>query len=275
MFFRNEKACLYYLTSINLILIVLITPSIVNPGPTPTNRPLKIFYNNVQGLINTRDLNSNTPDLNMTKMHEFHGYLLTHKPDIIILNETWLKKSILDTEVLPERTYKVLRTDRSGKTHPWNPCNPKKFRRNGGGVLIAHRRDIDIESTQVGLIKVQAEILTVNFKLPTGNKFSISTLYRVGNLGTENFEAVKKYFTTLASKKKLDKHVLIGDLNFPEVSWPNANTSVELHRKFLDLLMVDLCHSQLITKPKHKNGNTLDLLFSNIPELIEGVSILY
>ena len=210
----------------------------------------------------------------MTKMHEFHGYLLTHKPDIIILNETWLKKSILDTEVLPEKTYKVLRTDRSGKTHPWNPCNPKKFRRNGGGVLIAHRRDIDIESTQVGLIKVQAEILTVNFKLPTGNKFSISTLYRVGNLGTENFEAVKKYFTTLASKKKLDKHVLIGDLNFPEVTWPNANTSVELHRKFLDLLMVDLCHSQLITKPTHKNGNTLDLLFSNIPELIEGVSIL-
>ena len=81
-----------------------------------------------------------------------------------------------------------MRTDRSGKTHPWNPCNPKKNRRNGGGVL---RRDIDIESTQVGLIKVQAEILTVNFKLPTGNKFSISTLYRVGNLGTENFEAVK------------------------------------------------------------------------------------
>ena len=110
-------------------------------------------------------------------------------------------------------------------------------------MLIAHRRDIDIESTQVGLIKVQAEILTVNFKLPTGNKFSLSTLYRVGNLGTE---AVKKYFTTLASKKKLDKHVLIGDLNFPEVSWPNANTSVELHRKFIDLLMVDLCHSQLI-----------------------------
>ena len=106
-----------------MILIVLITPSIVNPGPTPSNRPLKIFYNNVQGFINTRDLNSNTPDLNMTKIYEFHGYLLTHKPDIIILNETWLNKSILDTEDLPERHYKVLRTDRSGKTHPWDPCN--------------------------------------------------------------------------------------------------------------------------------------------------------
>ena len=69
-------------------------------------------------------------------------------------------------------------------------------------------------------------------------------------------------------------HVLIGDINFPEALWPNANTSVELHRKFFDLLMVDLCHSQLITKPTHINGNTLDLLFSNISELISGVSVL-
>ena len=96
------------------------------PRPTPSNRPLKIFYNNVQGFINTRDLNSNTPDLNMTKIHEFHGYLLTHKPDIIILNETWLKKSILDTEVLPERTYKVLRTDRSGKNSSLGPLQSLK-----------------------------------------------------------------------------------------------------------------------------------------------------
>ena len=39
--------------------------------------------------------------------------------------------------------------------------------------------------------------------------------------------------------------------------------------------MVDLCHSQLITKPKHKSGKfTLHLLFINIPELIDGVFVL-
>ena len=38
--------------------------------------------------------------------------------------------------------------------------------------------------------------------------------------------------------------------------------------------MVDLCHSLLITESTHKNGKILDLLFTNIPELIENVSVL-
>ena len=74
---------------------------------------------------------------------------------------------------------------------------------------------------------MQAEILTINLKLPSGKRLSLSTFYRVGNLGTENYESVRKYLTTLASKKKLDKHVLIGDLNFPEIRWPDNVTTVD------------------------------------------------
>ena len=95
---------------------------------------------------------------------------------------------------------------------------------------------------------MQAEILTINLKLPSGKRLSLSTFYRVGNLGTENYESVRKYLTTLASKKRLDKHVLIGDLNFPEIRWPDNVTTVDLHKNFLELLMVDLCHSQIITE---------------------------
>ena len=227
----------------------------------------------VQGLIDIRDLKSKEPQLNMTKLYELHSHIFTTKPDVIILNETWLKKSILDTQVLPQN-YKIRRVDRTGKTHPWDPSNPQKFRKNGGGVLIAHRTDIDVESTEVGVIKVQAEILTINLKLPSGKRLSLSTFYRVGNLGTENYESVRKYLTTLASKKRLDKHVLIGDLNFPEIRWPDNVSTVDLHKNFLELLMVDLCHSQLITESTHKNGKILDLLFTNIPELIDNVSVL-
>ena len=79
----------------------------------------------------------------MTKIHEFHGFLYTDKPDIVILNETWLKKSVLDSEILPDG-YKIFRLDRSLKSHPWDQDQPKKFRRNGGGVLIAHRTDLDL-----------------------------------------------------------------------------------------------------------------------------------
>ena len=78
--------------------------------------------------------------------------------------------------------------------------------------------------------------MTVNFKLPTGKKFSFSTFYRVGTLGTANFDLVKNYLTILAIKKELDKHLLIGDINFPEVSWPHSSTSVELHKTFIEFL---------------------------------------
>ena len=80
--------------------------SLKNPGP----RQIKVFYNNVQGLINTRDLALDNPPLNMTKLHELHGFLYTNKPDILIFNETWLKKSIIDNEILPDH-YKVFRLD--------------------------------------------------------------------------------------------------------------------------------------------------------------------
>ena len=94
---------LLFLSLLNVILIVICNCSILNPGPSS----LSIVYNNVHGFVNTRDLASESPPLNMTKVHEFHGYLYTHKPDIVILNETWLKKAINSKEVIPDN-YKVL-----------------------------------------------------------------------------------------------------------------------------------------------------------------------
>ena len=271
MFLNKATTCLYYLSIMNLLLIVIVTPSIVNPGPE--TRPLSLFYNNVHGLINPNELKSNTPSLNMVKIHELHGFLYKHKPDIIILNETWLKPSILDSEVLPD-IYKLWREDRSERTHPWDPSKPKKFRKGGGGVLIACRRDIDVECTKVGFIKVQAEILSLNIKLASGKRLNVSTFYRVGNLENENFEEFEKFLTALAIKKKLDKHILIGYINFPEISWPDPSTTNKLHKKFINLLVDDLGHSQMINEPTHKGGNILDLLFTNIPDMISDISVL-
>ena len=173
----------------------------------------------------------------MTKLYEFQSYVFKHKPDIVVVNESWLKKSILSSEILPDNSYNIIRADRSEKTHPWDPSDPKKFRKNGGGIFIAHRKDVGIESTEVGFVKVQAEILTVNFKLSSGKRFSLSTFYRVGTLGIENFNLIKDYLTKLACKKKLDNHVLIGDFNFREILWPDSSTSVELHQNFVDFFM--------------------------------------
>ena len=212
-----------FVFSFNKTLIVICNPSTLNPGPINNDKPLSVFFNNIQGFVNTSNLSSDTPPLNMTKTHEIHGYLYTHKPDVIILNETWLKGSILDSEILPPN-YKIYRVDRTVKSHPWDPNQPSKFRKNGGGVLIAHRTDINISSSKVSGINVQAELLSVMLKFPSGKRVCISTFYRVGTLGIENFHEFERYFKTLATKKKLDKHILIGDFNFSDVSWPDGTT---------------------------------------------------
>ena len=71
-------------------------------------------------------------------------------------------------------------------------------------------------------------------KFPNDEKLCVSTVYRVGTLGFDNFREIKKHFEILAKKQKLNKHILVGDFNFSEVAWPEGSTSCELHRSFLE-----------------------------------------
>ena len=103
---------------VNRALIVISNTSILNPGPTNT---VSVFYQNIQGLIPFSNLADNCPNLDVTKVAELQCSINLNKPDIIILNETWLKSSILDTEIFSTETYKVFRLDRSKATHPPPP----------------------------------------------------------------------------------------------------------------------------------------------------------
>ena len=63
---------------------------------------MSIVYNNGQGFINIKDLKLNSPPLNKTKVHEMKEYIFDKKPDIIFLNETWLKKTNKHKQAIPE-----------------------------------------------------------------------------------------------------------------------------------------------------------------------------
>ena len=263
-----------FIYCLNKCLVVKCNPSLLNPGPPFRGRPLSVFYKNIQGFVHFRTLAHEAPSFYDLKMKQLHGYLYTNKPDVVILNETWLKKYLRDSEILPDK-YKIFRIDRTMDTHPYDPANPKKFRKNGGGVLIAHRDDIGISSTQVKLVSPKAELLTVILKMPnSGKNFAFSTFYRTGSLRFDNFQEFSNYFETLSVKKKLSKHILIGDFNLSDVTWPQGETSNVLYKKFLDFCQEDLNHEQLIHEPTHKDGGVLDLLFTNIPEVVDNVKIL-
>ena len=89
-------------------------PGISNPGPLPGNRKkdLSVFYQNVQGLIPFGSLTDQHLNLDITKIYELQAYIFEKNPNIIILNEIWLKPTILSSEIFPKQ-YNVFRLDRS------------------------------------------------------------------------------------------------------------------------------------------------------------------
>ncbi len=121
-----------FLLLLTFLMIAIVNTSLLNPGPNN----LKVYYQNVQGLIPLSALGSTQPSLNRTKISELNYYIHVSKPDVILLNETWLKKSVRDHEVIEDTTYKIYRTDRSALSHPGDTRNPEKFKKNGGVYLL-------------------------------------------------------------------------------------------------------------------------------------------
>ena len=137
----NKKT--FFISLLIFLLISTVNSSLKNPGPSSNTineaHGLSIFYQNVQGLIPFTDLNKNHPKLNNTKLAELHAYIHEKNPDIIVLNETWLKNTILDEEIFPNNKYKIMRRDRTEDSHPPDLSNPQKFRRNGGRSFNRHQ----------------------------------------------------------------------------------------------------------------------------------------
>ena len=89
----------------------------LNPGPVNPNA-LSVFYQNIQGLITFSSLAGDQPSLSINKILELNSYIASNHPDIVVLNETWLKKSVKNPKFFPDNDYKVFRLDRSVNTHP-------------------------------------------------------------------------------------------------------------------------------------------------------------
>ncbi|KAL5262702.1 hypothetical protein ACHWQZ_G008188 [Mnemiopsis leidyi] len=223
------------------------------------------------GLIPFGELNNSHPMIDTTKVLEVSTYLNEAKIDIAILNETWFKSSIVDSEFLHPDRYKIFRSDRSTRTHPPDLSNPTRFRRNGGGVLIAVRADLELSSKEVRL-KDGAEILAVEFRTSTGIKFVICTCYRVGTLGSVNHEIIIESLKTLLRRRGLNKVFIIGDFNLTGVSWSTLTGTCPIEQSFVESF-VDLGLHQCVLTPTHCKGKTLDLLLTNSESNIHDLAI--
>ena len=157
----------------------------------------------------------------------------------------------------------MFRLDRSSRTHP--------LKDTGGGVLIAIKSDLSIESKVVGA-NYRAEILSVEIK-HGNNIFCLTTCYRVGELKEANYKEVEKHLRSIARIRKYKRHIFIGDLNLNKVQWPGAVTNCELQQKFLSLFN-DLGMEQIVEEPSHENGKILDLLYVPTRSFLKNLKVL-
>ena len=276
MFINNEPKLNLFILMFIFRMISIINCSLLNHGPghvlSPSNvTGFSVYYQNVQGLIPFTELSNKYPKLDYTKIAEIHAYIHEERPDVIVLNETWLKSSDLDEEILPVNDYKIFRCDRSEFTHPCDPDNPCKFRRNGGGVLIAISSSLQVSSNAIDL-KCKAEMLAVELILDDGSKIVLSTCYRVSTLGIQNCNVITSALSKLLRKKKLKKFLLIGDFNLSSTNWILNSSTNNTEQKFLEeFLRLGLV--QCITSPTHNKDKILDILLTNSESHIGDIKI--
>ena len=257
---------LFYVTLLNLILIVLTTPSIVNPGPYHTSNPtnLKVVYCNAQGFIMMSSIRGNQPILQTNKLLDFQSFIHTEKPDIVIVNETWLNEHINSNELVNEQYYRCFRSDRSTED------KQKYCKKGGGGVIILSRQDIDITTRNIN-IQCTLPIVSIEIKFKDNSKICLSTFYRYGYSDLAAYLEAERYYRELCRKYR--DVIIVGDLNLSTVrDWSSPIAENELENMYVDLFS-DLGLTSMVNTRTHKAGNILDLILTNRPDLVSGVSI--
>ena len=219
-------------------------------------------------------LGKSQPKLDQTKIFELNAYLATNKPDVLVLNETWLNKSVKDGEVIGDHNYDVYRSDRSEVTHPADPNNPRKFRKFGGGVLIAVRSDIDASLKRLSMRR-GAEILAVELNVGN-NRYVFCTVYRVGNSGEANHDSIVQSIKSMYTSRSLRKVFIVGDFNLSSINWPQTEETQEnidrIDKLFLESFS-ELGLHQCVRDATHVKGRTLDIVLTNFRALISEVKV--
>ena len=190
-----------------------------------------------------------------------------------MLNETWLKKSVNDHEIIKDKKFSIFRNDRTQASHPSDPNNPKKFKKFGGGVLIAIRSDIQADIKRLSVRK-GAEILAIEVSID-GKKFVFCTVYRVGNLDEPNHASIMSTIKTFYKIRNPRKIFIVGDFNLKSISWPrsedmgNGNGTDKLFVDSFNGFGLDQC----ISGPTHNKGRTLDLMLTNSKNFVTEINV--
>ena len=235
-------------------------------------------YLNIRGLI---------PQTVPTKVPYITDELAESSAVAFSLTETWLTESHTEAE-LKINGYTIKRKDRNRRK--------TKRGRSSGGVAIYIRDDMALDAEEVFSFS-NGVIESLGVYIPALNLVKIVT-YRSPDQAdiTENGEVIKKRYRSTSIEFKsyivqLKKFlqslpaptpdiIMMGDYNLPHANWltgectRGASTEEQQMVKALYEIALENFLIQQIDCPTHKDGNTIDLLFTNNSSIIHNAECL-
>ncbi|PKU42731.1 adaptin ear-binding coat-associated protein 1 [Limosa lapponica baueri] len=185
------------------------------------------------------------------KQEELEAIVQQENYDIVAITETWWED--LHNWSAAIDGYQLFRRGRQG--------------RRGGGVAL-YVRDI-FECLELTNGNDRVECLWVKIK-GKANKADImvGVYYRPPN---QDVEINEIFYHQLAKLSQSLALVLMGDLNFPDISWEYNMAEREQSRRFLEWVE-DNFFTQMVSEPTRESA-LLDLLLVNREELVEEAEV--
>ena len=186
-----------------------------------------------------------------SRLDHLYNFVCDNNYDVIALSEILLSDAINDDKICMEG-YEVFRLDRT---------------RHGGGVALYCRTELQCKV--VSALHIDGiEMLWVE-GFYNGQAIIFGACYRPPNqTAIERSVFLDGMYATFYTISRFSnaKFVLLGDFNDRCQTWNSNYRDSELGLDLFNLLL-EFCLMQLIDKPT-RNSNILDLIITNIPNLI-------
>ena len=221
------------------VLVILPAGDVeVNPGPTfCRHRQCRMLYSNIRGL------HANLNDL-MVSSKQF---------DILFCSETLVSNLRSPKELLIpgiKQPHLLKRNDR---------------RRGQGmaayirkGFPASRKPNFECDCHEVLVLKVCGK----------HSNFYLFSIYRNPDADDEIFDCLLNSMASIQENDRKAAFLFVGDFNAHHGEWLNSVSPTDCHGlRAIDFSTESGC-DQLIQRPTHRSGNTLDLIFTDVPGVV-------
>ena len=111
-----------------------------------------------------------------------------------------------------------------------------------------------------------ADLEVITIKVGTQKSIiTVCAVYVPPNIGDNYQNVLLSYLTEMVSTS--DHIIIVGDFNMPDICWSSLSGSTSFSNSFCDFVFKHNL-TQLMTTPTHEKGNVLDLVLTNVDDVI-------